>query len=72
MKDTVDVTIMSRLNVDCFVCEGKDFIWSDTKGLKEFVGDREVNWVRGRNVFTGEPVSDTYFNSMKERYEETI
>ena len=72
MMASVDVTIMSRLNVDCFVCEGKDFIWSDTKGLKDFVGDREINWIRGKNVFTSEPVSNTYFNRMKERYYETI
>ena len=38
--------------------------------LKARVAGQEVRWVRGKNVFRGEPMSDEKFQSMIAHYEE--
>lgn len=66
---TVDVVVRSWLNSDGYECEGKTFLWSDHAGLRKQVAGRKINWIRGKNTFAGEPVSEKFFNRMKEGYE---
>ena len=59
------VEIKSSLNVDGYVINGRFYPWNKIDEIKEMIGDNDVTFIKGRNVFRGEPVSDIFFESMK-------
>ena len=63
----VDVTIRSWLNHDGYECEGRGYKMDELSELKSIIGDRPVNWCRGKNTFAGKPVSDKFMQDMKIR-----
>lgn len=63
----ITVTIRSWLNFDGFDCNGKSYRLDELDKLKEVIGNQEVNFVRGKNTFTGKPVSDKFYESMRNK-----
>ncbi len=63
----VDVTIRSWLNYDGYECEGHGYKMDELSELKSVIGDRPVNWCRGKNTFAGKPVSNKFMQDMKMR-----
>lgn len=46
------------------------FALTEAGRLKERVAGRAVNWVKGKNVFKGEPMTEEKFRAMVAHYEE--
>lgn len=71
MARKIKITVVSGIHADYYDVkeEGKPTrsfgCWMQ-KELKEYIKDAEVEWVRGKNVFKGEPVSESLYNSMVE------
>lgn len=67
----IKITVVSGINADYYDVRSEELgnrtfgCW-EKKELKAFIGDREVEWVKGRNVFRGDTVDDKFFNSMVE------
>ena len=62
----IDIKVRSWLNHDGYEVDGRAYRLDQIDELKEIIGDREINWIRGKNTFTGEPVSDKFMQNMKE------
>lgn len=60
----VDVVVRSWLNCDGYECEGKSYKLDQIEQLKEAIAGREINWIRGKNTFTGNLVSDKFMETM--------
>ena len=68
----VNVVVRSYLNFDGFECEGETYKLPEITKLKTRVAGREINWIKGKNTFTGKIISDKFFASMISLYEEVV
>ena len=71
MARKIKITVVSGIHGDYYAVkeEGqptRPFGCGMQKELKEYIKGAEVEWVKGRNFFKGEPVSDSLYNSMVE------
>lgn len=60
----IDVIVRSWINYDGFEVNGKSYRLDQIDKLREVIGDQKINWIRGKNTFTGKPVSDEFMQSM--------
>lgn len=62
------IVIRSYLSCDAYVFEDMSYRLDEIDKLKSRVGDRDVEFVKGRNTFTGRLVDEEFFESMIKRY----
>ena len=61
------IEIVSRINADGYIINDKFYYCNEIDKIKNLIGDEPVSFVKGRNTFAGEEVSDEFFYSMIER-----
>lgn len=66
----VIIEIRSYISCDAYVFEGMSYGLNKINTLKDKVGNREIEFIKGKNTFTGKLVDDEFFNSMIKRYTE--
>ena len=67
----MEIKVVSGLNCDGYEMNGKFYPFSELKDLVEqidFHAYNEICWVKGKNVFAGKPVSDKFFEMMKDEF----
>ena len=60
----IDVIVRSWISYDGFEVNGKPYRLDQIDKLKEVIGNQKINWIRGKNTFTGKPVSDKFMQRM--------
>lgn len=68
MLEKAKIEIRSYLSCDAYVFEGMPYRLNEIDKLKNKVGDRDVEFIKGRNTFTGMLVDQEFFESMKKHY----
>lgn len=68
MLEKAKIEIRSYLSCDAYVFEGMSYRLNEIDKLKNEVGDRDVEFIKGRNTFTGMLVDQEFFESMKKHY----
>lgn len=63
----MEIIVVSHLNCDGYEVDGKFYYFGEADKVAERIDlDDDVVWVKGRNVFTGNLVSDRFFETMKD------
>ena len=64
----VIIEIRSYISCDAYVFEGSPYRLDEVDTLKDKVGNRAVEFIKGKNTFTGKLIDDEFYNSMIKRY----
>lgn len=66
--ETVDIGVWAGSNRDYFKLNGKAYDLANVSDLVKAVGNRKVNFVKGKNVFADKIVRDGFFKDMASHY----
>lgn len=68
MLEKAKIEIRSYISCDAYVFEGMPYRLNEIDKLKNAVGDRDIEFIKGRNTFMGKLVDEEFFESMKKHY----